>query len=66
MDYVAALPTAYVDGQQRVWIKESGQILVFDLTTERYVGDIRGLLASMGIKERIRNFLLIQLKISGL
>lgn len=55
MDYVAALPTAYVDGQQRVWIKESGQMLVFDLTTERYVGDIRGLLASMGIKERIRN-----------
>lgn len=56
MDYVAALPTAYVDDQQRVWIKESGQMLVFDLTTERYVGDIRGLLASMGIKERIRNF----------
>ncbi len=55
MDYVAALPTAYVDGQKRVWIKESGQMLVFDLTTERYVGDIRGLLASMGIKERIRN-----------
>lgn len=55
IDYVAALPTAYVDGQQRVWIKESGQMLVFDLTTERYVGDIRGLLASMGIKERIRN-----------
>lgn len=56
MDYVAALPTAYVDGQQRVWIKESGQMLVFDLTTERYVGDVKGLLASMGIKERIRNF----------
>lgn len=56
IDYVAALPTAYVDGQQRVWIKESGQLLVFDLTTERYVGDVRGLLASMGIQERIRNF----------
>ena len=56
IDYVAALPTAYVDGQQRVWIKESGQMLVFDLTTERYVDDVKGLLVSMGIKERIRNF----------
>lgn len=56
IDYVAALPTAYVDGQQRIWIKESGQMFVFDLTAERYVADVKALLSSMGVKERIRDF----------
>lgn len=55
-DYVSALPTAYVDAKQRVWIKELGKFLVFDLTKDAYVKDVKGLLASMGIKERVHNF----------
>ena len=52
-DYVSALSTAYVDAKQRVWIKEQGKFLVFDLTRDAYIKDVRGLLASMGIKERV-------------
>ena len=55
-DYVSALSTAYVDAKQRVWIKEQGKFLVFDLTKDAYVKDVRGLLASMGIKERVHDF----------
>lgn len=55
-DYVSALSTAYVDNKQRVWIKELGKFLVFDLTKDTYVRDVKGLLASMGIKERIHDF----------
>ena len=55
-DYISALPTVYVDAKQRVWMKELGQILVFDLTKDTYVRDVKGLLASMGVTERIRDF----------
>ena len=55
-DYISALSTAYVDAQQRVWIKELGKFLVFDLTKDAYVRDVKGLLASMGIRERVRDF----------
>lgn len=55
-DYVSALSTVYVDAQQRVWIKELGKFLVFDLTRDAYVRDVRGLLASMGIREKVRDF----------
>ena len=55
-DYVSALSTAYVDARQRVWIKELGKFLVFDLTRDAYVRDVRGLLASMGIREKVRDF----------
>lgn len=54
-DYVSALSTAYVDARQRVWIKELGKLLVFDLTKDAYVRDVKGLLASMGIKEKVRD-----------
>lgn len=56
-DYVSALSTAYVDARQRVWIKELGKLLVFDLTKDAYVPsrDVKGLLASMGIKEKVRD-----------
>ena len=54
-DYVSALSTAYVDARQRVWIKELGKFLVFDLTKDAYVRDVKGLLASMGIRERVRD-----------
>ena len=52
-DYVSALSTAYVDARQRVWIKELGKFLMFDLTKDAYVRDVKGLLASMGIKEKV-------------
>lgn len=55
-DYISALSTAYVDDRQRVWIKELGKFLVFDLTKDAYVRDVKGLLASMGIRERVRDF----------
>lgn len=55
-DYVSALSTAYVDARQRVWIKELGKFLVFDLTKDAYVRDVKGLLALMGIRERVRDF----------
>lgn len=54
-DYVSALSTACVDARQRVWIKELGKLLVFDLTKDAYVRDVKGLLASMGIKEKVRD-----------
>lgn len=54
-DYVSALSTVYVDARQRVWIKELGKILVFDLTKDAYVRDVKGLLASMGIREKVRD-----------
>lgn len=54
-DYISALSTAYVDARQRVWIKELGKFLVFDLTKDAYVRDVKGLLASMGIRERVRD-----------
>ena len=55
-DYISALSTAYVDARQRVWIKELGKFLVFDLTKDAYVRDVKGLLTSMGIRERVRDF----------
>lgn len=54
-DYISALSTTYVDARQRVWIKELGKFLVFDLTKDAYVRDVKGLLASMGIREKVRD-----------
>lgn len=54
-DYVSPLTTAYVDNEKRVWMKELGKILVFDLTTENYIKDVRKLLTDMGVGERINN-----------
>ena len=51
IDYVASLPTIYVDAEQRVWCKETGQMFIFDLKTESYVRNVKRLLASMGVKE---------------
>lgn len=61
-DYVSALSTAYVDARQRVWIKEQGKFLVFDLTKDAYVRDVKGLLASMGIKEKVRDVFIDSVK----
>ena len=56
MNYVTALPRIYVDAEQRVWSKEQGQLLVFDLKREMYEPHVNQLLASWGIKEPIRDF----------
>lgn len=53
---VFTLPRVYVDAAQRVWLKELGQILVFDLVKEKYVEDVNVLLKSMGIHVPIRDF----------
>ena len=54
-NYVSALTTAYIDAYQRVWMKELGQILVFDLTRENYIKDVRSLFAGMGVTDRVSN-----------
>lgn len=62
MPYVAALPSVYVDGGQRVWLKELGHLLVFDLTTETYINNVETLLRQMGVTERICNFFVDETK----
>ena len=61
-DYVASISTLYVDAQQRVWIKEPGKFLIFDVSTESYVKDIKSLFASMGIKEKVVDFFIDEAK----
>lgn len=56
MPYVAALPTAYVDSQQRLWLKESGHLLVFDLTRETYLNEVDSLLRAMGTRDQVCDF----------
>ena len=56
MNYVATLPRIYVDAEQRVWSKEQGQLLVLDLKREAFEPHVDQVLASLGIKEPIRDF----------
>lgn len=56
MNYVATLPRIYVDAEQRVWSKEQGQLLVFDLKREAFEPHVDQVLAGLGIKEPIRDF----------
>lgn len=56
MDYVTMLPYIYVDAEQRVWSKEQGQLLVFDLKREIYEPHVDQLLLDMGVKEPICDF----------
>ena len=62
MNYVSTLPRIYVDAEQRVWSKEQGQLLVFDLKRERYEAHVGQLLLSMGVKESIRDFFIDETK----
>lgn len=62
MNYVTTLPRIYVDAEQRVWSKEQGQLLVFDLKRETYEAHVDQLLLSMGIKESIRDFFMDETK----
>lgn len=56
MNYVTTLPRIYVDAEQRVWCKEQGQLLVFDLKREAFEPHVDQVLAGLGIKEPIRDF----------
>ena len=62
MDYVSSLPYVYVDARQRVWVKEPGRLLVFDVTTETYLHDLQRLLSALGIRESICDFYIDEAK----
>ena len=62
MNYVTTLPRIYVDAEQRVWSKEQGQLLVFDLKREAFELHVDQVLATLGIKEPIRDFFVDEAK----
>ena len=62
INYVTTLPRIYVDAEQRVWSKEQGQLLVFDLKREAFEPHVDQVLASLGIKEPIRDFFVDEAK----
>ena len=62
MNYVATLPRIYVDAEQRVWSKEQGQLLVFDLKREAFEPHLDQVLANWGIHEPIRDFFVDETK----
>lgn len=62
MNYVTTLPRIYVDAEQRVWSKEQGQLLVFDLKRDAFEPHTAQVLANLGIKEQIRDFFVDEAK----
>lgn len=62
MNYVTTLPRIYVDAEQRVWSKEQGQLLVFDLKREAFEPHVDQVLANWGIQEPIRDFFVDEAK----
>ncbi len=62
MNYVTTLPRIYVDAEQRVWSKEQGQLLVFDLKREAFEPHVDQALANYGIHEPIRDFFVDETK----
>lgn len=62
MNYVTALPRIYVDAEHRVWSKEQGQLLVFDLKREAFEPHVDQVLANWGIREPIRVFFVDEAK----
>lgn len=62
MNYVTTLPRIYVDAEQRVWSKEQGQLLVFELKREAFELHVDQVLATLGIKEPIRDFFVDEAK----
>lgn len=59
---ITALPHIYVDMHQRVWCKESGMLLVFDLNKETYETHIDNALRSIGVHEPIRDLFMDEAK----
>ena len=62
MNYVTTLPRIYLDAEQRVWSKEQGQLLVFDLKREAFEPHVDQVLANWGILEPIRDFFVDEAK----
>lgn len=55
-------PKEYYDSKGRMWLKELGYLLLLDLQTGQYDYDITEELASMGIRQRIKNLFIDQRK----
>lgn len=56
LSYVSGLPTAYVDSGVKVWLKETGRAVVFNLLTEQFEADVQGLFARKGAKGALADF----------
>jgi len=48
----------YLDHDQRIWMKDAGQLLLFDLKTNMFVYDVGHILSSYGIKEPLKDVFL--------
>lgn len=56
IDCISPLPMVYVDSEGRVWTKDENTLTVFDTKRERFVKDVEGELASIGINFHVKNF----------
>lgn len=54
LNYRALIPTQYVDGEERLWLKEHGFLRVFDLKRERFV-PADSIFVHWGLKSRVSN-----------
>ncbi|HEY5499229.1 MAG TPA: hypothetical protein VIK20_02465, partial [Bacteroidales bacterium] len=48
----------YIDQDERIWMKENGQLLLFDLKTNRFVYNIAEILSNYGIGETLKDVFL--------
>lgn len=48
----------YLDREDRVWMKENGQLLLFDLKTNAFIRNVTELLLQFGIDEALKDFFL--------
>lgn len=53
ISYNHIIPEQYVDVDKRLWMKERGQLRVFDLTTEQYIYNVDSLFLHFGLKEKV-------------
>lgn len=54
-DYISANPHIYVDRENRVWIKGTKSLAVFDVKKDAYVQNVDSLLKTEGIQGHINN-----------
>ncbi len=46
----------YTDDEAHLWIKNSGKLMLFDLSTERFVSDLTSYWKSTGVTEQVADF----------
>lgn len=46
----------YVDGQNRIWLKQKHRLQIMDLKTHRFAGDVARIVASYGIRQKLLDF----------